>query len=145
MAVKPIKRGVITSDFGERILNGKREFHTGVDIGVVGSPDNIPVYCAKPGKIAYINNDLSKGKQSGGGFGRVVYIQLYDGWYAIYPHLSLINGDLRVGDQILEGAFVGIMGDTGYSFGRHIHYQERKTLGVGGESRCPDDIIALYE
>lgn len=143
MAVKPIRNGVITSGFGQRVLNGNTEFHAGIDIAVNGNPTNIPVYFAKPGKISYINNDISKGQQAGGGFGRVVYVQMADGWYAVYPHLNLINGDLKIGDQVKENDFCGIMGDTGYSFGLHLHYEERPTMGAGN-AREPEDVINLY-
>jgi len=143
MATKPIRRGVITSGFGERILQGNREFHPGIDISVVGVPDNIPVYAAKNGKVKYFNNDISAGVNAGGGFGRVVYLRLADGWFAIYPHLSLINGDLHINDQVKEGDFIGIMGNTGHSLGRHLHYEERPQLSPGG-ARMPQDIYDLY-
>ena len=144
--VRPIKQGIITSGYGLRIAPFNpttKEFHTGIDIGVNGNPSNVPVYFAKPGKISYINNDISKGQQSGGGFGRVIYVQLIDGYFAIYPHLALINYDLKLGDIVNAGDFAGIMGMTGLSTGIHIHYEERVSMAPGN-SREPIDVIKLY-
>jgi murein DD-endopeptidase MepM/ murein hydrolase activator NlpD len=146
MPTKPIKQGVITSPYGNRIRNGVKEFHPGIDIGVNGNPVNVPVHCAKQGVIAYIDNDhpVYDPITKKGSFGRVVYVKLSDNWYSIYPHMSLINYDLKAGQSIMENDFIGIMGNTGISAGLHIHYEERTGLGPGG-SRCPQDIIDLYK
>lgn len=140
MATKPITRGIITSPYGERILKGQKQFHPGIDIGVAGNPTNEPVVAAKPGKISWINEDPAKG----GGFGKVVYVQLADGWFSVYPHMSSIVSGLKIGQAISEGQQLGIMGKTGYSFGVHLHYEERRTMAAGS-SREPKDIELLYK
>jgi len=140
MATKPVKRGIITSPYGERILQGQKQFHPGIDIGVVGNPTNEPVVAAKHGTIAWMVNDPAKS----GGFGKVVYVKLDDGWYAVYPHMSSIKADLKLGQEVNEGDQLGIMGKTGYSFGIHLHYEERRTMAAGS-SREPIDIIKLYK
>ncbi len=139
MATKPVKRGIITSPYGERIMNGQKQFHPGIDIGVVGNPINEPVVAAKDGVISWINENPA----TSGGFGKVVYVHLKDGWFSIYPHLSDIEESLFVGKEIKEGDAIGIMGNTGYSFGIHLHYEERRTMAAGS-SREPTDIIKLY-
>jgi murein DD-endopeptidase MepM/ murein hydrolase activator NlpD len=140
MITKPVERGIITSPYGQRVLNDQPQFHPGIDIGVVGNPTNEPVVAAKSGKIAWINENPA----TGGGFGKVVYVQLADGWYSIYPHMSSIEETLFVGKEIKSGDRMGIMGNTGYSFGIHLHYEERRTMAAGS-SREPLDIIALYK
>ena len=147
MVKKPIKKGIITSGYGDRINPFPpyaTSFHGGIDIAVKGNPDNVPVYCTHAGQVAYINHDISQGKNAGGGFGRVVYLKMPDGYYTIYAHLSLVSYDLKNGDDLKAGDFIGIMGSTGHSTGKHLHYQIRSTMGSGGESRCPQDVIDLY-
>ncbi len=139
MATKPVARGIITSPYGERILNGQKQFHPGIDIGLPGNPTDEPVVVAKSGKISWINENPA----TGGGFGKVVYIQLTDGWYSVYPHMSSIEETLYVGKEVKEGDVLGIMGNTGYSFGIHLHYEERRTMSAGS-SREPKDILELY-
>jgi len=140
MIIKPIKRGVITSGYGYRTLGGIKQFHPGIDIGVIGNPANEAVVAAKAGKISWINDNPA----TSGGFGKVVYVQLADGWYAVYPHMSSITKGLKIGQEIKEGFQLGIMGNTGYSFGIHLHYEERRTMAAGS-SREPIDIIKLYK
>ena len=99
---RPVKQGVITQ--------GYSAVHFGIDIGVPGNPDNVPVYAARDGVIAYINNDISAGVNAGGGFGRVVYIIGVDRYYSIYAHLYLVNYDNKVGQMIHERESAGHYG-----------------------------------
>jgi len=138
--IRPIKQGIITLQFGAKENTIPPSNHTGIDIGVNGNPINVPVYCAKSGKITWIDENPN----TSGGFGKVIYIQLPDGWYSIYAHFNLINYDLKINDNVNVNDFLGIMGTTGNSTGKHLHYQERITMGFG-TSRNPIDISDLYK
>lgn len=145
MATKPVRnsRAVITSPYGYRSnpFDGSKQFHGGIDISLVnGAPNCVPIYATKSGKVAVVNYNPGHP----GGFGKCVYIQLPDGWYCCYFHLDFVCDDFKVGDIIQEGAFIGIMGNTGNSLGRHLHYEERPGFNSGG-SRNPEDISALYK
>jgi murein DD-endopeptidase MepM/ murein hydrolase activator NlpD len=143
---KPIELGVITSGFGERLLNGKKDFHFGIDIAVVGNPPNIPIFAAKDGIIKWVDKTRVYSPKTGeGSFGCVVYVLGQDGWYSMYPHMDSIDTSSMIGVYVKAGTKLGIMGNTGYSFGQHLHYQERKTMDKSGESRNPIDIVELYE
>jgi murein DD-endopeptidase MepM/ murein hydrolase activator NlpD len=148
MATLPIEFGVITSGYGERInpITKRKEFHRGIDIGVAGNPSNIPVLCTKSGIVKWF--DLTRvynPETKKGSFGVVVYVLMADGWFAIYPHLNSINGKLiQVGAFLKEGSQIGIMGSTGLSTEKHLHYQEGLTMGGVGETREPLDIINGY-
>lgn len=144
MATRPVQNGYITSGYGFRILNGVQENHRGIDIGTKTIDEN--VLCTKGGLIAHIDKTPVYNKETGAGsFGNVVYIQMQDGWYAIYPHLKSIHSDLRIGSKINEGDVIGIIGNTGFSFGVHLHYEERDNMSRKSKSREPIDIIELYK
>jgi len=145
---KPIENGVITSWYGERIspITQKKEYHKGIDISTIGNHDNIPVLIAKAGVVTWIDKTRLYDPDTGkGSFGMVVYVQLPDKWYCIYPHMESIVTTLKIGDKVEVGQQIGIMGNTGLSVGKHLHYQEGMTMGGNGQTRQPVDIIALYE
>ena len=51
----------------------------------------------------------------------------------IYAHMSSINPNLRVGQSVSTGDWIGRVGSTGNSSGPHLHYEER----LNGTSRMP--------
>ncbi len=146
--VKPITDGIITSGYGERIspITGKKEFHAGLDISVVGNSTNIPVLVAKSGVIKWVDHTRVYDPKTGqGSFGMVVYVLMPDGFYSIYPHMDSISISAMIGVIVEAGTQIGVMGNTGLSKGRHLHYQERTTLDTSGKSRNPLDISDLYK
>lgn len=136
MATKPIENGIITSGYGYRILRGMKEFHPGIDIGVHGNPTDVKVVAAYSGIIVVMKYSDS--------FGNVVYVRRPDKMLCIYPHLSFFNPKLKLGDQINEGDYIGIMGNTGHSFGLHLHFEIRPYFKAGNSIE-PKEIIELYK
>lgn len=59
-------------------------------------------------------------------YGEVIFIvhnidgQVYE---TVYAHLRTGSRKHRVGDRVKQGDVVGIMGNTGYSFGQHLHFE----------------------
>lgn len=138
---KPVtcKGAIITSPYGERMItNGKKEFHGGIDIAVPGVA-NVPIFAAYDGRVEAI---ITNAKIS---CGLSFFIYNHCGFYCLYFHLAIINPCLSVGDKIDEGAYLGIMGNTGNSRGVHIHYGHRKGMASGTETYEPTEIIKLYE
>lgn len=117
--VRPLP-GVVTSPFGYRDLrvNGSN-FHSALDIdGVTGEP----VRAAAPGEVTF----------SGwrGDYGNLVVVRDGDVEYR-YAH----NSELRVaaGQRVEAGDTLALVGDTGLSFGDHLHFEVR----VGGRAIDP--------
>ena len=56
----------------------------------------------------------------GGGYGNYVVVNHGDGVLTYYAHLSNIT--VSVGQSVQQGQVIGQAGNTGYSFGAHLHF-----------------------
>ncbi len=116
----------------------KNHFHTGIDLRV-GGKVGIPIYAVESGYVSRI-------KVSAGGYGNVVYINHFNGYKTVYAHLSRFNKKIAnfirqrqyetetfEQDIILDsmqipvakGEIIGYSGNSGYSFGPHLHFEVR--------------------
>ncbi len=102
--------GVITSDYGWRVMGRRREFHTGIDISV---PYGTPVSVSADGRVVYA------GWLSGYGYTVIIYHGY--GFATLYAHLSSIS--VSYGDRVVKAQIIGRVGNTGRSFGPHLHYE----------------------
>ena len=101
--------GVVTSHYGYR--SGR--YHNGIDLALkIGDT----ISAAFSGKVRYA-------KYNDGCFGNLVIIRHYNGLETFYAHLSkhlvVPNQDVKSGDPI------GLGGNTGRSFGPHLHFEVR--------------------
>lgn len=103
-----------TSDYGWR----HRRMHRGVDLGY---PTGTPVAAAWDGIVR-----ISKGSNTGG-YGNLVVIRHFNGLETYYAHLSrrLVNP----GQTVKAGEIIGLGGNTGRSYGSHLHFEIRY-LGI---------------
>lgn len=111
----------ISSPYGWRW----RQFHAGIDIsgnGVYGKP----VVAADGGVVAEINT-----AGWGSGYGKYIIIDHGGGYRTVYAHLSAVN--VRAGQKVSKGQFIGRVGNTGQSYGAHLHFEIR----INGKSVNP--------
>jgi len=101
--------GIVTSRYGPR--NGRN--HNGIDIDLETGDT---VYATWSGKVRYA-------KYNDGGFGNLVIIRHPNGLETIYAHLSkfLVYPD----QDIVAGEPIGLGGNTGHSYGSHLHFEIR--------------------
>ena len=101
--------GAVTSSYGWR--SGRP--HNGTDIDLETGDT---VRAAWSGKIRYA-------KYNDGGFGNLVIIRHENGLETFYAHLSKFivapNQEVKAGDPI------GLGGNTGHSYGSHLHFEVR--------------------
>lgn len=115
----------ITSYFGPRDLYGKADNHTGTDIGV---PQGVAIHAAQSGVVT-----LSRYNSS---YGNYCIISHGNGYATLYAHqrqLPLV----QAGDTVEKGQVIGYVGNTGNSFGAHLHFE----LRVNG---VRDNVLKLY-
>ncbi|WP_345203362.1 M23 family metallopeptidase [Fodinibacter luteus] len=110
--VRPIARWNITSGYGWRW--GKT--HDGLD---VGASTGTPLYAMSRGTVLKAGYFPS--------FGNKVEIRYWDGTVSWYAHLSRIS--VSPGERVMPGEVVGAVGNTGNSFGSHLHLEIHPTGG----------------
>lgn len=128
----------LKSNFGEF---RDRHFHMGIDIKT-GGKEGVDVFAVENG---YVSRMVTNFK----GYGRALYIKHPNGETSVYAHLSQFNPELEgylkfyqnknksyilnhYFEQneviIKKGEVIGYSGNTGYSFGPHLHFEIRNRL-----------------
>ncbi len=112
--VSPVKKGRITSEFGERVhpISNEEKFHAGIDIG---ADSGTPIYASFSGVCTVADYDDWNG----------YYIKLqHEGnIMTVYCHCSKLN--IKKGDKVKAGDVIAYVGSTGSSTGPHLHYEIR--------------------
>ncbi len=125
----------LSANFGELRAN---HFHGGLDFKTQGVVDK-PVHCIADGYVSRIT-------VSGGGYGNALYVTHPDGYLSVYGHLNsfapaiaryveqyqydketfavdLAPDSARF--QVRQGEVIALSGNTGFSFGPHLHMEIR--------------------
>lgn len=105
----PLRRVVVTSDYGERInpISGKKSFHNGIDLRAAEGEE---AFAMMFGQVVKVGSD----KRSGN------YVTLRHGDFTVsYCHLSKTL--VQNGQFVFAGNAIGIIGSTGRVTGSHLH------------------------
>ena len=113
----------VTSPRGYRVLNGKNEYHGGLDLVAL---EDKSVYAIADGKVDAVPYEQN-------GFGYYVRQLLPDGRRIYYGHLAKGSICVKAGQVIKKGDKLGVMGSTGKSTGAHTHL-ELRVKGTSKES-----------
>ncbi|WP_225434164.1 murein hydrolase activator EnvC family protein [Peribacillus tepidiphilus] len=118
--------GRLSSTFGPRW--GK--FHYGIDIAARG---DVPVVSAADGVVvrAYYSST----------YGNCVFIShSIDGqiFTTVYAHLDSIS--VGTGQTVSKGQMIGYMGNTGRSYGQHLHFELHKGPWTASKSNAVDPL-----
>jgi murein DD-endopeptidase MepM/ murein hydrolase activator NlpD len=100
--------GPLTSPFGPRW----GRLHAGIDIG---APEGTPIRAADSGRV------VIAGWQ--GGYGLYTCIQHAGTFSTCYAHQVRLG--TSVGASVKQGQVMGYVGNTGNSFGAHLHFETR--------------------
>lgn len=111
--------GPVTSGFGWRTSPVAR-FHQGLDIG---APEGTPIRAAGGGTVILAGYN--------GGYGNFTCIDHGGAVSTCYAHQSAIQ--VGTGQRVAQGQVIGLVGNTGYSFGAHLHFEVR----VSGAATSP--------
>ena len=100
--------------------------HLGIDIS---APEGSPVFAAGSGVVTMAQGGYNYG------YGNVIQIDHGNGYVTVYAHLSQIN--VSTCTPVGQGTMIGLSGNTGNSFGAHLHFEIR----IGGTNVNPYDIV----
>lgn len=103
----------ISSYFGYRILYGRQDFHTGIDIP---ASMGTSIQSADAGKVILT-------QKSNTGYGWYVVVDHGGGIVTLYAHASAIY--VSTGDMVQKGQSLAGVGSTGNSTGNHLHFEVR--------------------
>ncbi|MEG6586197.1 M23 family metallopeptidase [Dendrosporobacter sp. 1207_IL3150] len=101
--------GEFTSGFGRRW----GRLHAGIDIA---NDVGTPITAALSGRVTYAGWY--------GGYGYTLMIEHNNGYTTLYGHLASFT--VGVGQYVKSGQKIGLMGNTGYSTGPHLHFEVHK-------------------
>ena len=116
ISIRVLKNGLaeITQEFGGN--------HIGIDlVGKGYTLDDIVAHSkgivtfVQTGKV---NNQGSIGNES---YGNFVIINHGNGYETLYAHLNEVY--VVVGEEVEKGSLIGTMGNTGNSYGAHLHFE----------------------
>jgi len=103
--------GAFTSPFGSRW----GRMHEGIDIA---APDGTPIKAAASGTVALMQSEAESG-----GYGNYTCVDHGDGLATCYAHQS--GFATSTGATVRQGEVIGYVGNTGNSFGAHLHFEVR--------------------
>tara|TARA_S200000501_G_scaffold322478_1_gene318493 strand:+ start:287 stop:1921 length:1635 start_codon:yes stop_codon:yes gene_type:complete len=157
----PIK---LSGNFGELRSSG---FHSGIDIKTLGK-EGVEIKSIADGYVSRISISL-------GGFGKAIYVTHPNGYTSVYAHLSRFNDNLEKliktfqyqkksfvvnkffkKDKIVvhKNDIIGFSGNTGSSFGPHLHFEIRKSsenlpinplrFGYSIDDTIPPSVMGLF-
>ncbi|WP_445492041.1 murein hydrolase activator EnvC family protein [Niallia sp. 03133] len=124
-------QGQLTSKLGERW----NKFHAGIDIA---NPSDVPIVAAANGVVSRSYYSTS--------YGNVIFIthsikgQIFT---TVYAHMD--SRTVQEGASVSGGQQIGIMGNTGQSFGQHLHFEMHKGEWNAAKSNAvnPLDYISM--
>lgn len=104
--------------------NYKKGVHNGIDIVGTGSTLDY-IVAHSDGTVIQARNNYATNDKSGGSYGNYVLIKHKNGYYTLYAHMKYNSVTVKVGQKVTKGQTIGYMGNTGYAFGAHLHFEVR--------------------
>jgi murein DD-endopeptidase MepM/ murein hydrolase activator NlpD len=118
--IKSSNNSFITSEYGPGwIWNGKKDefrYHSGIDIV---NPFDLSILSIADGRIIKVGfNQI---------YGNYIIINHDDGYQSFYGHLSHVL--VKEYSYVNKGDLIGVQGNTGNSYGTHLHFELRQKKG----------------
>ena len=120
----PLELSRVSSGFGMRIhpLHKAWRAHQGVD------------YAAPAGtRVRAVGDGIVEFAGTQGGYGNLVVVRHDNRVATLYAHLKTFGRGIRSNARVAQGDTVGLVGQTGWATGPHLHYEFR----IAGAARNP--------
>lgn len=109
-------------------------FHEGMDFGYGTATAGANIASCGDGTVAFAGVS--------GGFGNHVKVNHPDGTHSSYSHMTAIN--VSNGDTVSAGDILGTVGNTGDSFGAHLHFETHSVPAAQAVSDRSATSVAAY-
>lgn len=111
--VAPVSKAITTSKYGVRIhpITNKLTIHEGLDY--------VPTFDTNA--KAVLAGVIEKVEHSDTGYGNMVVVLHPNKVRTIYAHLDSVQ--VKPEQQVQQGSVLGKIGNTGFSTGKHLHYE----------------------
>lgn len=120
--------GVRPDFYGQFGLPG----HEGIDFN---APQGTKIFSVAPGRVSMVQRII--GTTRSNPYGRHIIIEHADGYRTTYAHLSQTS--VNVNQMVNAGTEIGLSGNTGNSFGAHLHLSLQKAGARQGN--WPNELI----
>lgn len=100
----------------------KKGTHDAVDlVKAPSSTDIIKAHSSGTVIFCQTGQKNNKGSTGNASYGNCVKIQHANGYCTLYAHLSSVS--VKLNQQVAQGQDIGVMGNTGNSYGAHLHFE----------------------
>lgn len=128
-----VKAGISMKDQLTAHFAGDDSVHNGnhgaVDI-VHSTNKSADIVAAASGTVIVAENSTPGSTYNNGKgpvtYGNYVVIDHGNGYYTLYGHMEFNSICVKNGEKVNKGQKIGVMGNTGFSTGNHLHFEVRK-------------------
>ena len=118
----------VTCEYKRKGRSWAAGWHTGIDL--VGDDT---IYGTCDGTVYKIGVDRS--------YGNYIVVKAPDGKYHWFCHLSKVT--CKVGDKISRTSKIGVMGSTGNSTDKHLHFEIRNSSNKYADNTSPAEYMGI--
>ena len=104
--------------------------HKGVDIGWHKLESDNQVITHSDGIVTWLQTGQKHDNNTKGikTYGNAIKIKHNNGMFTLYAHLKSVK--VKKGQKVIKGQLIGVMGETGKTYGRHLHFEVRDKSGT---------------
>lgn len=117
-----LKTRLLSGEYLEVTQMYKEGEHKGIDVVGKNYTCNY-IKAHSKGVVIGVRNNCNNFEN--GSYGNYVLLDHGNGYQTLYGHMAYGTVVEKIGDSVKEGEVLGYMGNTGESFGAHLHFEVR--------------------